>query len=282
MLDVHPAHHAASTWRDFFIHIATIVLGLLIAVGLEQTVEAIHRQHERHLLEHELRAEAEIIQRNAEIDIAQFDSQLKFLLAQRKDTTLRIASQGKADLPSRTYIAPPHGYGLVGAGTIAILSPIWESAKADGRLALLPEGLKRAYGVVSFRKSVWDASEDQAKAAREAAGSFLFQFSDIRTPRTPNFYRMSEAQLMEFRALNTIAFEKLREVRNASVDLAGELNLVLGEELVDQQALTPADRKVLKEARDAHREDFAKMADEIDAEDAARAKVTPQPLSKTK
>jgi hypothetical protein len=24
MLDVHPAHHAASTWRDFFIHIATI------------------------------------------------------------------------------------------------------------------------------------------------------------------------------------------------------------------------------------------------------------------
>src|ERR1017187_10104742 len=36
MLDIHPAHHAASTWRDFFIHIATIVLGLLIAIGLEQ------------------------------------------------------------------------------------------------------------------------------------------------------------------------------------------------------------------------------------------------------
>jgi hypothetical protein len=25
MLDVHPAHHPASTWRDFFIHIITIV-----------------------------------------------------------------------------------------------------------------------------------------------------------------------------------------------------------------------------------------------------------------
>jgi hypothetical protein len=46
MLDVHPAHHAASTWRDFFIHIATIVLGLLIAVGLEQTVEYIHHRHQ--------------------------------------------------------------------------------------------------------------------------------------------------------------------------------------------------------------------------------------------
>src|SRR5882757_3622278 len=46
MLDVHPAHHAASTWRDFFVHIATIVLGLLIAVGLEQTVEHFHHQHQ--------------------------------------------------------------------------------------------------------------------------------------------------------------------------------------------------------------------------------------------
>ena len=44
MLDVHPAHHAASTWKEFFIHIATIVLGLLIAVGLEQLVEHIHHR----------------------------------------------------------------------------------------------------------------------------------------------------------------------------------------------------------------------------------------------
>jgi|GEM_PF-3654432 len=28
MLDVHPPHEAAHTWRDFFIHIVTIVLGL--------------------------------------------------------------------------------------------------------------------------------------------------------------------------------------------------------------------------------------------------------------
>jgi hypothetical protein len=34
MLDVHPAPHAAHTLKEFFIHIATIVLGLLIAVGL--------------------------------------------------------------------------------------------------------------------------------------------------------------------------------------------------------------------------------------------------------
>lgn len=278
MLDVHPPHHTPNTWRDFFIHIATIVCGLIIAVGLEQTVEAIHRSHQRHLLEHELRAEAEILQRNAEIDIDQYDAQLKFLLAQRKDVNLRLESHGKAELPSRTYVAPPHGHGLTGTGTMALLNPIWDSARADGRLALLPEGLKRTYGLVSYRKIAFDALADQVLAAREAAGSYLFQFSDIRTPRTPDFSRMSEAQLSEFRALNTTAFEKLRTLRNETVDLSGELNLVLGEELIDQQALTPADRKVLKEARDAHREDFARLADEIDAEDTARDKAIPKPI----
>jgi hypothetical protein len=46
MLDVHPPEHTPHTWRDFFIHIATIVIGLLIAIGLEQTVEYIHHRHQ--------------------------------------------------------------------------------------------------------------------------------------------------------------------------------------------------------------------------------------------
>lgn len=46
MLDVHPPHHAANTWRDFFIHIATIVVGLLIAVGIEQGVEHFHQREQ--------------------------------------------------------------------------------------------------------------------------------------------------------------------------------------------------------------------------------------------
>jgi hypothetical protein len=46
MLDVHPAHHAASSWKEFFVHIATMVLGLLIAVGLEQGMEYIHHRRQ--------------------------------------------------------------------------------------------------------------------------------------------------------------------------------------------------------------------------------------------
>jgi hypothetical protein len=46
MLDVHPPHAPTHTWKDFFIHVGTIVIGLLIAVGLEQTVEWLHHRHQ--------------------------------------------------------------------------------------------------------------------------------------------------------------------------------------------------------------------------------------------
>ena len=46
MLDVHAPRQSVHTWKDFFIHIATIVVGLLIAIGLEQTVERFHHEHQ--------------------------------------------------------------------------------------------------------------------------------------------------------------------------------------------------------------------------------------------
>ncbi len=45
MIDIHPPHHAATARRDFFIHLTTVVLGILIAIGLEQTVEYFHHRH---------------------------------------------------------------------------------------------------------------------------------------------------------------------------------------------------------------------------------------------
>jgi hypothetical protein len=72
MLDVHPPHHSAATWRDFFIHIATIVIGLLIAVGLEQTVEYVHHRRQVAETREELRLEREQNQRAMAAQLAEF------------------------------------------------------------------------------------------------------------------------------------------------------------------------------------------------------------------
>ncbi len=46
MLDVHAPHGKVEGWKDFFVHLFTITIGLLIALGLEGCVEW---QHHRHL-----------------------------------------------------------------------------------------------------------------------------------------------------------------------------------------------------------------------------------------
>ena len=68
MIDVHAPHEATHTWTDFFIHIATIVVGLLIAIGLEQTVELIHHHQQLAEARQQLAAERdlnrEVLQKN--------------------------------------------------------------------------------------------------------------------------------------------------------------------------------------------------------------------------
>jgi hypothetical protein len=44
MLDVHAPHEAIHTRSGFVLHITTITIGLLIAIGLEQTVEYFHHR----------------------------------------------------------------------------------------------------------------------------------------------------------------------------------------------------------------------------------------------
>lgn len=46
-MDVHAPHEPIHSWRDFVLHLLTITVGLLIALGLEASVEALHHRSER-------------------------------------------------------------------------------------------------------------------------------------------------------------------------------------------------------------------------------------------
>ena len=128
MLDVHPPHQPTHTWRDFFIHIATICVGLLIAVGLEQTVEAIHRHGERRELLAQLATEHRRVLRDAEESAK--DAEL--LLNHYADdiTALQAVAQHQPYLPPPP---PPPPKGNIPEGSV------WSAAKAAGRTSLLPQ-----------------------------------------------------------------------------------------------------------------------------------------------
>lgn len=63
MLDIHGPDETVHTWKEFFVHIAIITIGVLIAIGLEQTVEYIH--HRREVNEMAARLRQESIQNQA-------------------------------------------------------------------------------------------------------------------------------------------------------------------------------------------------------------------------
>jgi hypothetical protein len=70
MIDIHPPHHGAITRRDFFIHLFIVVLGILIAIGLKQTVEYFHHRHQvaetRRALQEERQENIRIFHENVE------------------------------------------------------------------------------------------------------------------------------------------------------------------------------------------------------------------------
>jgi hypothetical protein len=45
MIEVHAPHESVHSWKDVFIHIGIICVGLLLAIGLENLVEYFHNQH---------------------------------------------------------------------------------------------------------------------------------------------------------------------------------------------------------------------------------------------
>ncbi|HEY4009685.1 MAG TPA: hypothetical protein VGM11_06000 [Acidobacteriaceae bacterium] len=127
MIDIHPPHHAATTRRDFLIHLSTVVLGILIAIGLEQTVELVHRRHQRQELQQQLHSDAERILYDTQRDDAAMTGRLQFLRAR--------ADQVAASLEGHKLPSPGAETEL--KGDIPI-DPAWQAAKSAGTLAVLP------------------------------------------------------------------------------------------------------------------------------------------------
>ncbi len=159
MLDVHPAHHAASTWRDFFIHIATIVIGLLIALGLEASVEWMHHRHlvaqARENIKREIQENQQQLPRN--LDSLQKDAaQLK-----QNIDTIRMLRDHPKDLHGKIL------YNLFWSG---FTDAAWRTARDTGALSYMPydevQQLSQLYGQQQYVSGLGTALfTEQSKAA---------------------------------------------------------------------------------------------------------------------
>lgn len=145
MLDVHPAPHAAHSWREFFIHIATIVIGLLIAVGLEQSVEAVHHRHQVHELREQMR---DVFENNLRLEpkaLERLGSFRAYLIDLRDAVEGRRTGHPLAVEPDRN---DPRMRAFTSTPSLAP----YDAAMQTGVLALLPSNEIRLYNRVARQR----------------------------------------------------------------------------------------------------------------------------------
>jgi hypothetical protein len=145
MLDVHPPHSPTHTWKDFFIHVGTIVIGLLIAVCLEQTVEYVHHREQirqaREALDLERRENIILSQQNAVYLRSEHERYSGNLAALRFLKAHPHAELTELPAPIQWGAHPGHyrvaAWNSLRGGPIAALLPIAELQANDNLYALI-------------------------------------------------------------------------------------------------------------------------------------------------
>ncbi len=163
MLDIHPPEHGIRGFRDFFIHLMTITVGLLIALGLENAVEALHHHHIRRETETTLRQE---IQDNQ----GKLSRILKSSLATRSNMLSALQY-----LEDRRDGKPGDSSGINFAFSEGPLeSTGWKSALATGAVSLMESSTVQKYAgayqeqqLFKMRKAArWSTLSDSIRTSR--------------------------------------------------------------------------------------------------------------------
>jgi len=162
MLDVHPIHAPVHGWRDFFIQIATIVVGLCIAVAIQQTVEFFHNRNELTETRRALRQEREGNYKTLSGNTTAW----RWATAQLQNNLLVL--QYLQQHPGTPQEKLP-GVLLWQTSNYPFGSAVWDAARQSGVIALMPrEEIEANSALYFFFQKVNDIQYEGARAIIEA------------------------------------------------------------------------------------------------------------------
>lgn len=200
MREAHPLHEPPLTWGSFFAHIATIVVGLFIAVAIEQTVEFFHHRHQRADLERQMNA---VFQ-----DDLQSDKRSLHELRVGRDYFSDLLAAINARLEKRPDKPPTPDSKRLGGFTIFPNLAPFEVAKLNGVAALLPTERLRIYNRIAFALDLFAQTRHETYHAIDAVGAFNVRYVDSRGSIEagervpgPSLDALSEPELLEYRGL---------------------------------------------------------------------------------
>lgn len=147
-MEVHAPHEPIHSWRDFFIHIATITIGLLIAIALEQTVEWIHHRHIVHVARENIRHEMQTNRREASIDLRSVQADA--------DNMQQNIVKGRALRLDRHALDHSHVNSELSWSSFD--EAAWDSARNSGALTFMPPEEVQRYSDVYHEQEIVNQS----------------------------------------------------------------------------------------------------------------------------
>ena len=139
-MDVHAPHSPIHGWKDFLLHLVTITVGLLIAVGIEGCVE-LHREHK---LVNEAREtmhdEIEHNSKTMDGEVETLNKQ-KAALEKNLDTLTRILENPKDKAAQDTSIDASYNM-------TSLRDTAWKTAQTTGALSFMPYAESQRYSNV--------------------------------------------------------------------------------------------------------------------------------------
>jgi hypothetical protein len=239
-MDVHPPHAGIHSWKDFWIHLGTITIGLLIAIGLEQSVEWMHHLHQRHVLEADLREEARKNLILMDIDYKYFDAMRPWLDATRKNVNDARASGGKI---KAVYQTPPVDI----RNTYWPDAPFWKTAKESAEISLLPRDEAGMFDLVYTQQDLMKTTALTYDDKVTALAGFENRFAAVASERpVPDLSRMTPDELGQYSELLTdlenemLRFRQLTD-RADGITLAAKNGAQSDEELLRMIGARPTE-----------------------------------------
>jgi type II secretory pathway pseudopilin PulG len=193
MIDIHAPHEAVHTWRDILIHLAIVIVGILIAIGLEQSVELIHRSHQRRELQADLRGEAannrQIIARDLHLQALEpwFDQAIRAVDA-------ASPQQGRIHI---TLPFAPCIPGSVGTSTERYFAPseaVWTTAKESSLVALLPVEQARMYTRLAHNYDLLGVNRDEVYRGCSSIASMQHRLAKLAPGGAAAVWTLTSAQ----------------------------------------------------------------------------------------
>jgi hypothetical protein len=224
MLDVHPPHAPTHTWKDFFIHIATIVVGLILAVGLEQGVEALHHAHQRNELHEALRADTEKTIEDTEAVERYRSGGVQWLNGIIGEIDDALDTGRPLGYP------PPHPHLDFDAPD----DPAWKAASSSGLLELLSQQDIKAYSEVDHVLATAEALHTKMNANYGPKHEFEEQFMRHGATRA-DFSHATPEELKQYRALLVVYRDSISNYASWCHDAHGaEVAILHGERDVNR------------------------------------------------